>query len=94
MKHVPVRSCIVCRRQRDKAELLRIVRKPDGEIVFDVMGREPGRGAYICADGDCMATALKKRALNRAYKTQIDVSVYDKLQNEYEALRKKNEQNQ
>lgn len=86
MKHVPIRSCIVCRQQRDKAELLRIVRKPDGEIVLDGTGRESGRGAYVCRSGECMYNAIKKRALNRVYKQQLDNSVYERLQKAYDSL--------
>lgn len=77
MKHVPMRTCIVCRRQADKSEFMRVVRKPDGEIVIDADGRTPGRGAYICRSASCVSDAVKKRALNRAFKTQIDAKVYD-----------------
>ena len=61
MKHIPLRSCIVCRRQKDKSELLRIVRQPDGAVVIDATGKAAGRGAYVCKSGDCMQTAVKKR---------------------------------
>lgn len=86
MKHVPIRSCIVCRQQKDKAELLRIVRKPDGEIVLDGTGCESGRGAYVCRTGECMSNAIKKRALNRVYKQQLDNTVYEQLQKAYDSL--------
>lgn len=86
MKHIPMRTCIVCRRQADKSEFLRIVRKPDGEIVIDSNGRMSGRGAYICKNGSCMTDALKKRALNRVYKEQIDVKVYEALASAYNEI--------
>ena len=79
MKHIPQRSCIVCRESKDKSELLRIVRRPDGSVVIDQTGHEAGRGAYVCRSGDCMQAAIKKRALNRAFKQQLDQSVYDGL---------------
>lgn len=79
MKHIPMRSCIVCRESKDKSELLRVVRRPDGTVVIDRTGREPGRGAYVCRHGDCMDTAVKKRAFNRAFKEQLPQSVYDSL---------------
>lgn len=79
MKHIPVRTCIVCRESKDKSDLLRIVRKPDGDIVVDETGRTPGRGAYVCKAGDCMRTAIVKHIFNRAYKQQIPQSVYDVL---------------
>ena len=46
MKHTPLRSCIVCREQKAKSELVRIVRKPDGEIVIDETGKLDGRGGF------------------------------------------------
>lgn len=79
MKHIPQRTCIVCREQRDKAELLRVVRRPDGSYAVDRVGREAGRGAYVCDNGKCLADAVKKRALNRAFKTQIPDEVYSEL---------------
>ena len=85
-----MRSCIVCRKARDKSELIRVVRTPSGEVVLDETGKAAGRGAYVCADGECMQVAIKKRALNRAFKTQLDKSVYDGLEAAY-AARKTNE---
>lgn len=34
--------------------MMRIVRDPDGRIVFDVDRRLPGRGAYVCPDPSCL----------------------------------------
>ena len=79
MKHIPLRSCIVCRGSKEKSELLRVVRRPDGEVVIDKTGKEAGRGAYICRCGDCFATAVKKRALDRAFKQKLPQGIYDGL---------------
>ncbi len=86
MKHVPQRSCIACRMQKDKSELVRIVRGADGEIAVDVTGRMPGRGAYVCRNAECMNAVIAKRALNRVYKTQLDKSVYDALADKFKAM--------
>lgn len=83
MKHVPLRSCIVCRQPKEKIELVRIVRKSSGEFALDRSGKEPGRGAYVCKDGDCMAIMAKKRALSRAFKQDVPQSVYDALSGEF-----------
>lgn len=82
MKHIPQRSCIVCRAQKDKSELVRVVRRPDGTVVTDKLGKESGRGAYVCASGDCMAQAIKKHAFDRAFKTKLAQSEYDRLEAE------------
>jgi uncharacterized protein len=57
----PVRTCIGCRRARDRQALLRIARTPDG-IRCDPDARLPGRGAYLCPDPDCIATARRRGA--------------------------------
>ena len=44
---------------------------PDGRVVVDETGRVAGRGAYICRDGDCGATAIEKGLLGRALETRI-----------------------
>lgn len=48
LRHVPMRTCVVCREKRPKRELLRIVRTPEGEVVVDPVGRANGRGGYVC----------------------------------------------
>lgn len=70
-KHVPLRSCIACREQRPKRELIRIVRTPDGAIELDTKGKRPGRGAYLCPKGECLAAALQPRRLGQALKCQV-----------------------
>lgn len=62
----PIRTCVACRTERQKRDLLRIVRRPNGVVSLDPSGRAAGRGAYLCADGSCWATAIKKKAIERA----------------------------
>jgi predicted RNA-binding protein YlxR (DUF448 family) len=62
----PRRTCVACRTERDKRELVRVVRTPTGSVMFDASGRLAGRGAYLCADGSCWALARKKSSLERA----------------------------
>lgn len=79
MKHVPMRSCIVCRRQADKSDLLRIVKTQDGGFTVDASGKLAGRGAYVCKNAQCFDGLVKKRALNRTFKAQIPDDEYKKL---------------
>jgi predicted RNA-binding protein YlxR (DUF448 family) len=44
----------MCKKKVDKRQLFRIVRTPEGEVVFDPTGKKNGRGAYICADDACV----------------------------------------
>ncbi len=65
-KRIPLRQCIACREQRPKPDLLRVVRTPDGQVLLDERGKAAGRGAYLCAQEECWAKALKKGGLERA----------------------------
>ena len=62
-KKIPARQCIGCMTSRPKKELVRVVRAPSGEISIDLVGKKPGRGAYLCPDPDCLTKAKKKKAL-------------------------------
>jgi predicted RNA-binding protein YlxR (DUF448 family) len=58
----PVRHCVACRRARPKRELLRVVRRPGGEVALDADGTAAGRGAYVCPEQGCVARAGKRLA--------------------------------
>jgi uncharacterized protein len=75
----PLRSCVACRTVRDKRELVRVVRKPDGTAVLDRGGRVPGRGAYLCDDTSCWALALKRRAIERALEITLPTELREQL---------------
>ena len=64
---------------RPKRELTRVVRTPDGRVLLDATGRLPGRGAYLCDDPTCRATAMKKGALSRALATGIPEALQAEL---------------
>ena len=68
---------------KDKSELIRIVRSPDGDMFFDRTGKANGRGSYICDKSDCVAKCLKKKLLNKAFKMEVSDELYKKLSKEY-----------
>ncbi|MBI2955508.1 MAG: YlxR family protein [Chloroflexi bacterium] len=70
-KHVPQRTCVACRQERPKRELVRIVRALSGVVEVDPTGKKSGRGAYICRTRTCWEAALKKKALEHALQTSI-----------------------
>ena len=84
-KKVPQRQCVGCRTMKDKKELIRVVKSPEGDITLDATGKKSGRGAYVCPDGECLKKARKSRALERAFDTAIPPEVYDALAQEMEA---------
>ena len=69
-KKVPERRCIGCMQSKPKKELLRIVADEDG-LHIDTSGKMPGRGAYLCRNGECAKLAVKKNAFGRNLKTDI-----------------------
>ena len=57
----PQRQCIACRACRDKQDLIRVVKTKEGKIMLDRTGRKNGRGAYLCANEECLKKAWKRR---------------------------------
>ena len=81
-KKIPMRQCVGCREMRQKKELVRVVKSPEGVISLDFRGKAPGRGAYLCPDLECLKRARKSRALERALETAITPELYDELERE------------
>jgi len=69
---------------KPKSELLRVVRTPQGEVRLDLRGKLPGRGAYVCANPDCLKKAIKTRALDRALETKVPEELILELNEELE----------
>jgi predicted RNA-binding protein YlxR (DUF448 family) len=83
-KKIPMRQCLGCREMKPKKELIRAVRAPDGSVGLDFRGKNPGRGAYVCKDADCLKKAIKSKALERALQTPIPEEVYAALREQME----------
>ncbi|MBP3389253.1 MAG: YlxR family protein, partial [Clostridia bacterium] len=66
-KKIPLRKCVGCGEMKEKRELIRVVRSPEGEISLDKIGRKPGRGAYACPSMDCLKAARKAHRLERTF---------------------------
>ena len=81
MKNIPQRTCTVCRKQKNKNELLRIVKNKENIIKVDENGKEPGRGAYICYDMECLEKAIKSKKLDKALDIKINGEIYEKIKN-------------
>jgi uncharacterized protein len=71
-RRVPIRTCVACRQSEGKKGLVRLVRLPEGAgVALDPSGKAAGRGAYLHASDECIALALKKKALERSLKTTL-----------------------
>ena len=70
--HGPERTCVLTRQSADKAELIRLVLGPDGQVHPDVRAKAPGRGAWIGVSRTELEAAIAKGklkgALSRAFK--------------------------
>lgn len=84
-KKIPQRQCMGCRERRNKREMIRVVRSPQGIVSLDFSGKAPGRGAYLCPDPACLKKAIRSKALDRSLETEIPQEVYARLEKEMEA---------
>ena len=83
-KKIPQRQCMGCRERREKRQLIRVVRTPEGEVKLDFSGKLNGRGAYICPKAECLQKARKAKSLERSLEVPIGEEVYDRLAREIE----------
>lgn len=79
VKKIPQRSCLGCGLKTEKASLIRVVRRPDGLLLVDKRGKEPGRGAYICSKESCLKMAIKKKAIERALSVKLTADIIEEL---------------
>lgn len=85
-KKVPFRQCVGCGEMKSKKEMMRVLKTPEGPIVLDTTGKQNGRGAYLCKNGDCLKKARKNKGLERSLKIGIPDTVYEELEKEFCAL--------
>lgn len=79
---IPMRQCTGCGERKEKRDLIRIIKTPEGEIIVDLTGKKNGRGAYICNSTECLRLARRRKSLERSLKTVISQEIYDKLEKE------------
>jgi predicted RNA-binding protein YlxR (DUF448 family) len=70
-KPLSMRTCVACRRNRPKKDLVRIIRTPDGSIEIDATGKKDGRGAYLCPARGCFEKALHGNQLEYTLKRSL-----------------------
>ena len=78
-KKIPQRMCLGCREHKEKKDLVRVVRSPEGEVSVDLTGRKNGRGAYICRSKECLKKARKQKAISKALNCEITDEVFEQL---------------
>lgn len=84
-KKIPMRQCVGCGEMKAKKELIRVI-KTEEEVLLDTTRRKNGRGAYICANPECLKKARKSKGLERSLKASIPDEVYENLEKEMSTL--------
>ena len=79
VKKIPMRTCVVTREKLPKAELIRVVRTPEGNVIIDESGKANGRGAYLKKDKEVFLKAKKNKILNRMLEVEVPDKVFDEL---------------
>ena len=82
VKKIPMRQCLGCNEHKPKAELLRVVRSPEGEISLDFTGKKSGRGAYLCRDVNCLRRVRKSGRVENTLSVSIPAELYDEMEKE------------
>ena len=80
MRKKPIlRRCIACLEQKDKLEMIRIVKPKDEDLQIDLSGKKNGRGAYICKSEECLNKAIKSKRFEKNFEIEINKEFYDSL---------------
>jgi len=83
-KKIPERRCVGCGEKKQKKELIRVLRTPEGNIVIDYNGKMSGRGAYICPQVACFKKAVKQHRFETNLSADIPEEIYAALEKELE----------
>jgi uncharacterized protein len=85
VRKLPLRMCVGCQEKKNKRDLVRVVRSPEGDISLDFTGKKPGRGAYICPQRECLEAAIKKKRLEKSLQQSLSETVMQQLRESLKA---------
>lgn len=78
-KKIPMRKCVVTNERFEKKSLYRVVKTPEGTVIFDKTGKANGRGAYVSKTKAAIEKAKKTGVLNRHLETEVPTEIFDEL---------------
>lgn len=78
-KKIPLRTCVITKEKLPKAELIRVVRTPEGNVIIDTTGKANGRGAYLKRDIEVYEKARKNKILDRHLETVVPDEIFEDL---------------
>ena len=79
VKKIPLRTCVVTKEVLPKKSLVRIAATKEGVVSIDLIGKAPGRGAYLKLSKEAVLLAKKTKALDKKLETEVPESIYDEL---------------
>ncbi|WP_019220684.1 RNA-binding protein [Bartonella senegalensis] len=68
------RTCIVTRENASAKALIRFVIGPNNQIVPDLKSNLPGRGVWVSSRRSAIEEAIKQKAFNKSFKTDVEVA--------------------
>ena len=93
-KKMPMRKCLGCGEMFLQKELVRVVKtkikngdesaEEEYEISLDLVGKKPGRGAYVCRSTECFEKAVRAKRFQKALSCVIPDEVTEKMRQEME----------
>ena len=83
-----IRTCIATQEKKRKDELIRIVKINDEYMIANKKYLY-GRSAYVSKDMNLFQIILKKRLLNKTFRTKVPQEIYDKLKKEMQKYENK-----
>ncbi len=83
-RKIPQRMCLGCRENKNKRELIRVVRTPEGEVMLDFTGKKAGRGAYVCQNEECLKKAIRGKIMEKNLRCSIPETLVQALKEHIE----------
>ncbi len=74
-----MRKCVVTNERMEKKDLLRVVRTPEGQVIYDPTGKANGRGVYLSKNKTVIEKAMKHRILSKHLDVEIPNEVFETL---------------
>ncbi len=79
VKKIPMRTCVVTKEICPKKSLIRVAATKDGQVMIDLNGKAPGRGAYLKLSKEVIILAQKNKALDRKLEVSVPEQIYEDL---------------
>lgn len=79
VKKIPLRTCVVSKEVLPKKSLVRIAATKEGVVSIDLIGKAPGRGAYLKLSKEVILLAKKNKALDRKLEVTVPDEIYEEL---------------